>query len=108
MNAINNLNDNSLIFDVILCKSYCYDFTLVVPEITIETKKTYKSQSYDIELVKEIPFDLKLELSEYHDFELVTDFGNYFSEEILTDFGNEILTELGEFIMTEDDVYIIY
>lgn len=108
MDTLNNLNYNSIVFDVILYKSDCYDIELVEPEITIGLKNSYEINYYDIDIVKTIPYDLKLVTSDYYDFELVTDFTNYFNEEILTDLGNEILTEYSEFLMTEDDSYIIY
>jgi hypothetical protein len=108
MDTRNNLNYNTLIFDVILYKSDIYDLILDDSEITLDIKKPREIEYYDIEVIKTVPFDVKLDYSQYYDFELVNNHINYFPEEILTELGNEILTELGEFIMTEDDVYIIY
>ena len=105
----NNLNNRSLIFDVKLYDSDSYDFKLVDSETNKDIKIQRNFEYYDVEITNPVSlFDVKLNFSEYYDFEIVTGNVNYLTEGILKYLGNEIMTEGDDFIITEDDVYIIY
>jgi len=104
-----NTQQNSIIFDVIIDYSDYYDFTLELPEIIYDVITVNRVNYFDYEIVySKAEIDVVLEKSECFDFEIDDSKYNYFSEEDLLYLGSEIMTEDDDFIMTEDDVYLIY
>lgn len=109
MNSSNNLSNNHIIFDVILSNTEFYDYQIDNTEVEPYIKNSYKFEYYDIEVVNlTSKFDIKLDTSEYNDIEVVMDKVNYFPEEITILVGNQILTEDGEYLLTEDGFELLY
>ena len=109
MNSSDNLTKNRIIFDVILSNTELYDYQLDNSESETDIRNSYKFQYYDVEVVNlTSKFDIKLDMSEYNDIEVVSDTVNHFPEEITIIVGNQLLTEDGEVLLTEDGFELSY
>lgn len=109
MNSSNNLSNNRIIFDVILSNTELYDYQLDKSELESRIRNSYIFEYYDIEVVSlTSKFDIKLDTSEYNDIEMVVDTVNYFPDEIIIVIGNQILTEEGEVLLTEDGFELLF